>query len=116
MPTLLDGADALHTMTSLAGFEALLRGVPVTTYGLPFYAGWGLTSDHSSAPRRGRSLTVDELVAGALILYPRYRDPLTGELVDVETAVALLEQWRARNPGAHLAAWQHVYRWLRRRH
>lgn len=75
--TLLTQVDGLHTMTSLAGFEALLRGVSVTTWGGPFYAGWGLTDDREPPPRRGRRLTLDELVAGCLILYPRYQDPVT---------------------------------------
>ncbi len=70
--------DALHTMTSLAGFEALLRGLPVICWGRPFYAGWGLTTDMEACERRARRLTLDELVAGCLILYPRYQDPLTG--------------------------------------
>lgn len=70
--------DALHTMTSLAGFEALLRGLPVTCWGRPFYAGWGLTTDMEACERRSRRLTLDELVAGSLILYPRYQDPVTG--------------------------------------
>ena len=70
--------DALHTMTSLAGFEALLRGIPVTCWGRPFYAGWGLTTDMEVVERRQRRLTLDELVAGSLILYPRYQDPVTG--------------------------------------
>ena len=116
MPVLLAAVDAVHTLTSLAGFEALLRGVPVTTYGLPFYAGWGLTEDRLHAPRRGRRLALDELVAGALIRYPRYRDPLSGDLIDVETAVTLLEQWRQRNPSARPALWQRGYRWIRQRH
>src|SRR6185369_6069936 len=34
--------DEVHVNTSLAGFEALLRDKQVTTYGVPFYAGWGL--------------------------------------------------------------------------
>lgn len=38
-------ADELHTMTSLSGFEALLHGKKVHCYGMPFYAGWGLTQD-----------------------------------------------------------------------
>jgi capsular polysaccharide export protein len=65
-------ADEVHTMTSLVGFEALLRGLPVVTYGQPFYASWGLTQDHAPIQRRTRRLTLDELVAGALIRYPRY--------------------------------------------
>jgi capsular polysaccharide export protein len=68
----------VHTIGSLAGFEALLRGLRVVTWGRPFYAGWGLTEDRDPPPRRGRALTLDALVAAALILYPRYRDPATG--------------------------------------
>jgi capsular polysaccharide export protein len=76
---LIDLADEIHVNTSLAGFEALLRQKPVTTHGVPFYAGWGLTKDLGSIPsRRSARRTLDELVAGALILYPRYVDPQTG--------------------------------------
>jgi capsular polysaccharide export protein len=78
MDAVLRQVDAVHTLTSLTGFEALLRGLPVTCWGVPFYAGWGLTEDRAPVPRRGRRLALDELVAGALILYPRCIDPLTG--------------------------------------
>lgn len=79
LDALLARADTLHTLTSLTGFEALLRGVRVVVHGSPFYAGWGLTEDRGPAlPRRSRRLTLDQLVAGALILYPRYLDPVTG--------------------------------------
>ena len=78
MDALLRRVDAVHALTSLTGFEALLRGLPVTCWGTPFYAGWGLTDDRAPVPRRGRRLTLDQLVAGALILYPRCVDPLTG--------------------------------------
>ncbi|MFC7607569.1 capsular polysaccharide export protein, LipB/KpsS family [Teichococcus aestuarii] len=54
LPALLPQVEAVHTLTSLSGFEALLRGVPVVTYGQPFYAGWGLTEDRAPPPRRGR--------------------------------------------------------------
>lgn len=69
---LLGQVDEVHTMTSLLGFEALIRGVKVVCHGLPFYAGWGLTEDRIPCPRRTRRLTVSELVHGALITYPRY--------------------------------------------
>ncbi|WP_345719590.1 beta-3-deoxy-D-manno-oct-2-ulosonic acid transferase [Qipengyuania qiaonensis] len=79
MADLLDAVDAVHVLTSLAGFEALLRGREVTCHGIPFYAGWGLTRDLADVPqRRGRNLSLDELVAGVLLLYPRYLDPVTG--------------------------------------
>ena len=76
---LITMVDEVHVNTSLAGFEALLRDRPVTTYGVPFYAGWGLTTDLGVVPkRRGIQRTLDELVAGALLVYPRYLDPDTG--------------------------------------
>jgi capsular polysaccharide export protein len=79
MSSLIDVIDEVHVNTSLAGFEALLRGKPVTTYGVPFYAGWGLTRDLGPVPqRRTAHRTIDELVAATLLLYPRYVDPVTG--------------------------------------
>ncbi len=77
MAALIDTVDEIHTLTSLAGFEGLLRGKRVVAYGQPFYAGWGLTDDRTAIPHRIRHLTLDELVAGALIVYPRYLDPVT---------------------------------------
>ncbi len=77
MASLINAVDEVHTLTSLAGFEALLRGRVVVTYGQPFYAGWGLTIDRSRFSRRGRSLCVEELAAATLLLYPRYVDPRT---------------------------------------
>lgn len=75
---LLDRADRVWTMTSLMGFEALLRGVPVTSLGMPFYAGWGLTEDLGpTCPRRVARPTLPELVWAVLIAYPRYVDPVS---------------------------------------
>ncbi|MDO7836013.1 beta-3-deoxy-D-manno-oct-2-ulosonic acid transferase [Sphingobium sp. HBC34] len=75
---LVQAVDEVHVLSSLTGFEALMRGRSVTVHGMPFYAGWGLTRDLArSTGRRGRQLSVDQLVAGALILYPRYIDPVT---------------------------------------
>jgi capsular polysaccharide export protein len=88
---LLDMVDAVHVNTSLAGFEALLRGKAVTTHGVPFYAGWGLTTDLGPVPaRRTARRTVDELVAATLLLYPRYLDPVTGLPCPAETVVRRL--------------------------
>jgi capsular polysaccharide export protein len=78
----IERCDEIHTMTSLTGFDALLRGKKVITYGYPFYAGWGLTldkknlfeEDENRQGSRQRTLTLDELVAGTLLRYPIYRD------------------------------------------
>ncbi len=74
----IEASDELFTMTSLSGFDALLRGLNVVTFGQPFYAGWGLTDDrapeNTAFKRRKRKLTLDELVAGTLLRYPFYWD------------------------------------------
>ncbi|WP_186424691.1 capsular polysaccharide biosynthesis protein [Cupriavidus metallidurans] len=93
-------ADEVHVMTSLSGFEALLRGKAVHCYGAPFYAGWGLTTDHFPLPRRQRRLTLDELVFVALCLYPRYRLPGVEGFCSVEDVV----DWLARRKRARLGA------------
>lgn len=71
----LNACDRLATLTSLSGFEALLRGKSVSVYGRPFYAGWGLTQDRLDFPRRGRIASLDALVNAALIDYPIYVTP-----------------------------------------
>ena len=90
--------DELHTLTSLAGFEALLRRLRVVVYGRPFYAGWGLTVD-DMAVDRGRRLTLEELVAGALILYPRYLDPVTRLPCPPEIVLERFDTPRLWRPG-----------------
>lgn len=87
--------DEVHVLTSLAGFEALLRGRKVVTYGQPFYSGWGLTTDHYPVERRNRALTLDELVVGVLILYPTYISRRTGRYTTPENAMEELLQWKA---------------------
>ena len=76
---LLGSVDEVHVLTSLTGFEALLRGIPVVTYGRPFYAGWGLTEDALAFPRRTSGLSLEGLVAGTLILYSTYWDWFSGQ-------------------------------------
>jgi hypothetical protein len=80
-------------MTSGLGFEALIRGVPVTTLGAPFYAGWGLTTDLGEVPPRRRARpSLPALVHATLVAYPRYHDPVTGLPCPVEVAVERLAE------------------------
>ena len=88
----LDIADEVHTMTSLVGFEGLLRHKKVVCYGIPFYANWGLTEDRHTVGRRTRRLTLDELVAATLILYPRYMNWETGAFTTPEFAIETLRK------------------------
>ena len=97
-------ATRVETYSSLAGFEALLRGIAVTVHGRPFYAGWGLTQDRADAPRRGRRRSLDELAAVALIRYPRYWDPVSGLACPPEVVLDRIAAVRGpgRNPWAPL--------------
>jgi len=97
MAKLIDAIDEVHTLTSLAGFEALLRRRVVVAWGQPFYAGWGLTQDMAPIARRNRTLTIEQLAAGVLLLYPRYIDPVTRLPCPVEILMDRLgepERWR----------------------
>lgn len=112
---LLSQVDELHTMTSLMGFEALIRGMKVVCHGLPFYAGWGLTEDRVACARRTRRLTLAELVHGALITYPRYFNYERNCFVEPEQAVEHLaalakdgpqgRSWQRKVLRAAILAW-----------
>jgi len=111
MGELLQQVDEVHTLTSLAGFEALLRGKVVTCYGQPFYAGWGLTKDIEPVLRRSRRLSLDMLVACTLILYPIYISRTTGRFTTPEGALDELLAWRSTGT-AGLPWWRNVYRFV----
>ncbi|MBE2893678.1 capsular polysaccharide biosynthesis protein [Spirabiliibacterium falconis] len=89
-------ADEVHTMTSLSGFEALLRGKKVFCYGLPFYANWGLTYDAIQSPRRTRTLKLSELVVATLVYYPQYIDPTRKTRINAQRAIEILQQQRVK--------------------
>lgn len=115
--------NEVHTMTSLAGFDALLRGKAVTVYGRPFYAGWGLTRDRLSIARRDRALDLDELVAGALLHYPIYWDWTLKGFTTCEAVIEQLVRQRealitrhgrgAANMGAVRRTWRKVKLWAK---
>ncbi|PWG17166.1 capsular polysaccharide biosynthesis protein [Salibaculum griseiflavum] len=95
----LDTVDEVWTMTSLMGFEALLRGKSVTCLGTPFYSGWGLTDDRAMpCPRRTARPTLAQLAHAALIGYPRYFDPVTGLACPVEVVVDRLSEGAVPRP------------------
>lgn len=98
LPRLFDQVDEVHVLTSLTGFEALLRGKTVATYGQPFYSGWGLTNDNGLstevAARRSRRPSLDELVAATLILYPVYLSRRSQGFTSPERVLDELFEWR----------------------
>lgn len=110
--SVLAHADEVHTMTSLVGFEALIRGITVVTYGLPFYAGWGLTTDMRQCSRRERQCRVDELIAATYILYPRYIHPETFLRCEVEEVLEYLDTNRRRVRDSLWIKWRN---WMSRK-
>lgn len=68
---LVEQMDRVYVVTSTLGFEALLAGKPVTCFGIPWYAGWGVTDDRQPCSRRTRKRTVLELFAAAYFDYAR---------------------------------------------
>lgn len=114
--TLFAQVDRVYAVTSQLGFEAVLAGLPVTLFGAPFYAGWGLTDDRAEVPRRGLSRTVEQVFAAAYILYPRYIDPDDGSPCDIERVIdhlALQRELFAENRGRiycfGFRIWKHNY-------
>ena len=96
---LIEICDEIWTMTSLMGFEALLRDKPVVCLGTPFYAGWGLTRDIGKVcVRRNRKVSLDQLVHAALLDYPRYRDPVSGMPCTAELIVERLASGASPKP------------------
>lgn len=113
MHQILQQVDEVHVITSLTGFEALLRGKAVFCHGHPFYAGWGLTQDSAVHPRRSRRLNLDELVAGALLAYPRYADAAQQGLCTAEHALDVLSQRQSQllaRSGGRTPWWRRLLR------
>ncbi|MCL1126190.1 capsular polysaccharide biosynthesis protein [Shewanella surugensis] len=94
---LIRAAKALFTVSSQMGFEALLLNKPVHCFGMPFYAGWGLTIDDKHCHRR-QQVALPQLIAAALIQYPLYFDPVTFRPSTPEAAIALITQQAQDEP------------------
>ncbi|MGN5262490.1 capsular polysaccharide biosynthesis protein [Aeromonas hydrophila] len=101
---LLSLVDAVYTVSSQLGFEGLLLGKPVYCFGMPFYAGWGLTYDSKQCERRNLQVSLAQLVAAALIHYPRYLDPVLGQRCEVEEVVAIIARQQKPAP-----RWRRLY-------
>ena len=93
--SLLKHFSKVYTKTSGMGFEALLVGCECVCFGMPFYAGWGITDDRSHCERRGRALCVEEVFAAAYILYTRYHNPYTNKPSDIFETIETIVKMRS---------------------
>ncbi len=97
---LLEHAEAVYVVTSQLGFEALMWGKRVYCFGMPFYAGWGLTVDQLPAPsRRSNGCKIESLVCAALLDYGVYLDPFTKLPCPVEVLMEAIGQHRQAHRG-----------------
>jgi len=91
----------IYTKTSGMGFEALILNKEVHCYGLPFYAGWGITVDRGkkeSLKRRNiKTRTTVELFWFAYIWYSRYFNPVSGEKCEIENVLDYIINERTDN-------------------
>ena len=88
--SLLKHFGKVYTKTSGMGMEALILGLEVICYGMPYYAGWGLTEDRQICERRKRKLSVKEVFAGAYILYTRYHNPYMDKPSNILTTIEMI--------------------------
>lgn len=113
MSICLQACDEVHTMTSLTGFEALLRRKKVYCYGQPFYSGWGLTTDLEAHPRRLKQLDLETLVYATLISYPIYaigQKSIGAQLEHAMTQIAI----ERRTPSHNRSFFTHLLPFIRR--
>ncbi|MEM9709401.1 MAG: capsular polysaccharide biosynthesis protein [Pseudomonadota bacterium] len=110
---LLSNAAAVYTVSSTLGFEAMLTGHRPRVFGGPFYAGWGLSEDEDTFPRRGRPLTPAQIFAAVMILYPTWYDPFRDRLCQLEDVIDMLAAravaWRQDRRGwviTNMSAWK----------
>lgn len=96
---LLRYASRVYTVTSLIGFEALLWNRPVRCFGMPFYAGWGLTEDALPAPHRRGQARLEDIVHAAFVAQARYVDPRDGSPWSAEEAIIYMGKQRAKKFG-----------------
>lgn len=71
---MLSQVDKVYTFSSTLGVESLMMQKETHVFGMPCYAGWGLTYDRMVSKKRTRKLTIEELVYIIYFVYTQYID------------------------------------------
>lgn len=85
--SLLEQVSKVYVCTTQMGFEALMAGKEVHVYGMPFYAGWGLTVDRQRCARRTARRSLEEIFHVVYISYTKWVDPCTGRVCAIDDAI-----------------------------
>lgn len=92
--SVIDMVNKVYVCTSQFGFEALIAGKEVHTFGIPFYSNWGLTIDSQTCDRRTRKRSLEDLFFIAYILMSVYINPKTNQPCQIEDAIDYLLEMR----------------------
>ena len=92
--SLIKYVDKVYVCSTQFGFEALMCGKEVHVFGMPFYAGWGLTIDDQKCERRTNTRTLEEMFYIAYIMYSYYVNPETKAPCEIEDAMDYLLKLR----------------------
>lgn len=85
--SIINLCDKVYVCSTQFGFEALLANKEVHVYGMPFYAGWGVTIDKLDNPRRTRTRTVEEIFYIFYVLYTKWYNPKKRHVCEIEEAI-----------------------------
>ncbi len=92
--SLIKYVDKVYVCTTQFGFEALMCGKEVRVFGMPFYAGWGLSNDEQICDRRTNTRSLEEIFYITYILYTHYINPETKQSCELEEAMEYLLKLR----------------------
>jgi hypothetical protein len=101
--TLLDLSEKVFVATSGVGFEALMAQREVWCFGMPYFAGRGLTKDLVQPLRPRRACTVEEIFQTAWIALSRYAVPTRDQACQIEEVidhVVAARPWKLPAPDA----------------
>ncbi|RYD88933.1 MAG: capsular polysaccharide biosynthesis protein, partial [Sphingomonadales bacterium] len=84
---LIEAAEAVFTVSSQLGFEALMAGTKVHAFGVTYYSHRGLTTDHCEAPAPRPPSSLEQIFHAAYIGYSRYLDLHERTPVQIERAL-----------------------------
>ena len=93
--SLMEVVDKVYVCSTQLGLEALMAGKEVHVYGMPFYAGWGLTHDAQKKQSRTNKRTLEELFYIFYVLYTHWVDVTTGKPCGLDVAIDNLIRIRA---------------------
>lgn len=85
--SLLENMDKVYVCTSQLGFEALMCGKEVHVFGMPFYAGWGVTIDYQKCKRRNKKRSLEEIFYVVYIICSIYVSHTNKCITSIENTI-----------------------------